>query len=78
MRARRPAHVITTLADGTKVNIDTKGDVVLPSEDAQGNPLKPLILKNGSVFKGSPINLVSVSMLCHEGASFHFSEVVAY
>ena len=74
MSARRPAHVFTTLADGTKVNIDTKGDVVLPSEDAQGNPLEPLISKDVSVFKGSPINLVSVSMLCNEGASFHFSK----
>jgi hypothetical protein len=76
--ARRKANIITTLADGSKVNIDTKGDVVLPSEDAQGNPLEPLILKDVSVFKGSPINLVSVSMLCDEGASFHFSKGNSY
>jgi hypothetical protein len=29
-------------------------------------------------FLGSPINLVSVSMLCNEGASFHFSEGNSY
>ena len=37
VRVRRPAHVIITLADGTKLNIDTKGDVVLPSENAPVN-----------------------------------------
>ncbi len=47
VRARRPAHITTTLADGTRAHIDTKGDVVLPSEDAQGNPLEPLVLRNG-------------------------------
>lgn len=78
VRARRPAHIVTTLADGSRAFIDTKGDVVLPSEDAQGNPLEPLILKDVSVFKGSPINLVSVSMLCDEGASFQFSKGNSY
>ena len=34
--------------------------------------LEPPILKDVSVFKGSQINLVSVSMLCNEGVSFHF------
>ncbi len=78
LSARRPAHVITTLGDGTKVNIGTKGDVVLPSEDAQDNPLEPLILKDVSLFKGSPINLVFVSMICNENASFHFSKGNSY
>ena len=78
VQKRRPANLFTTLADGSRTHIDTKGDVVLPSEDSQGNPLEPLILKDVSILKGSPINLVSISMLCDEGASFRFSKGNSY
>jgi len=75
---RRPVNMSTTLADGSQVRISEQGDFVLHSEDAKGNALEPLILRDVSILKGSPINLVSVSMLCDEGSTFHFEKGNSY
>ncbi len=75
---RRPANRLTTLADGSRVQVSEQGDFVLKSTDAQGNALDPIILKDVSILKGSPINLVSVSMLCDEGSTFHFEKGNSY
>ena len=74
----RPAHLTTTTADGSQVRISEKGDFVIPSEDAHGNPLDPLILHDVSLMKGSPVNLISVGMLCNEGSTFHFERGNSY
>ena len=58
-------------ASGT-VPLDTAGDLELRVEDAQGNSLEPLVLRDASVMKHSPLNLVSVGVLCNEGSIFHW------
>ena len=58
-------------ASGT-VLLETAGDLELRVEDAQGNSLEPLVLRDASVMKHSPLNLVSVGVLCKEGSIFHF------
>ena len=75
---RRPANLRTTTADGSQVRISEEGDVIIPSVDAKGQRIDPLILRDVSVMRGSPINLVSVGMLCNEGSSFHFSKDDSY
>jgi hypothetical protein len=75
---RSPANTLTTMADGSQVRIAEQGDFVFQSEDANGNALEPLILRDVSILKGSPINLVSVSMLCEAGSKFHFEKGNSY
>jgi len=71
---RRAANLSTTTADGSQVQISEQGDIVLQSEDAHGNTLDPLVLRDVSILKGTPINLVSVGVLCDEGSTFHFEK----
>ena len=75
---RRTANILTTMADGSQVQIGEQGDFTFKSEDSDGNALDPLILRDVSILKGSPINLVSVSMLCEEGTTFHFERGNSY
>ncbi len=60
------------LANGDINPIETVGDFELRAVDADGNELEPLLLKDASVLKAPPFNLVSVGMLCDEGSVFHF------
>jgi hypothetical protein len=78
MTNRRPIDLRTTTADGSQVRISEEGDVIIPSADEQGNPIEPLVLRDVSVMRGSPINLISVGVLCKEGSSFHFSKGDSY
>ena len=75
---RRPASFSTTTADGSKVPVLEQGDFEFHSEGADGRQLDPLVLKDVSIIKGSPINLVSVGMLCDEGSTFHFQKGNSY
>lgn len=75
---RRPASFSTTTADGSKVPVLEQGDFEFHSESADGRQLDPLVLKDVSIIKGSPINLVSVGMLCNEGSTFHFEKGNSY
>ena len=78
MTNRRPIDLRTTTADGSQVRISEEGDVIIPSVDEQGHRIDPLVLRDVSVMRGSPINLISVGVLCKEGSSFHFSPGDSY
>ena len=75
---RRPINLRTTTADGSQVRISEEGDVVIPSVDDSGHDIDPLILRDVSIIKGSPINLVSIGVLCNEGSQFHFEKGNSY
>ena len=66
------------MADGSRVLVSEQGDFHLQSEDAQGNAVDPLVLRDVSILKGSPMNLVSVGILCEEGSVFHFEKGKSY
>jgi hypothetical protein len=63
-----------TAANGSKTHIDTQGDITLQAEDEHGNPLEPIVLSDVSHCRGSPLNLISVAMLCEEGTAFYFEK----
>jgi hypothetical protein len=67
-----------TTADGSKTHISEIGDLILRSEDEYGNEVDPLILSDASVYRGSPLNLVSVGVLCEQGVAFHFTKGNSY
>jgi len=71
---QRPVQGGVRLANGDINPIETVGDFELRAVDADGNELEPLLLKDASVLKASPFNLVSVGMLCDEGSVFHFEK----
>ena len=75
---RRPFNLRTTTADGSQVRISEEGDVIIPSVDDSGHDIDPLILRDVSIIKGSPINLVSIGVLCNEGSQFHFERGNSY
>jgi hypothetical protein len=78
LRNLRPASINMTTADGSKTHISEMGDLILRSEDEYGNEMDPLILSDASVHRGSPLNLVSVGVLCEQGVSFHFAKGNSY
>jgi hypothetical protein len=75
---RRPASFSTTTATGAKVPVLEQGDFEFTTEDADGTRLNPLVLHDVSIIKGSPLNLVSVGMLCDEGSVFHLEKGNSY
>ena len=74
----RPANLWMTAANGSKTRIDTQGDITLRTVDEHGNPLDPIVLSDVSHCRGSPLNLISVAMLCEEGTVFHFERGRSY
>ena len=78
LKNKRPANLFMRSATGAVTHITEKGDIALRTVDAAGNELEPLILNDVSVLKGSPLNLLSVSALCEQGSSFHFSKQGSY
>ena len=52
--------------------------MIIPSVDKDGLDIDPLILRDVSHIKGSPINLVSIGVLCNEGSKFHFEKGNSY
>jgi hypothetical protein len=78
LRNVRPANIKMTTADGSKTHISEMGDLILRSEDEYGNEVDPLILADASVHRGSPLNLVSVGVLCEQGVAFHFTKGNSY
>ncbi len=74
----RPANLWMTSANGSKTRINTQGDLTLQAEDEHGNPLEPIVLSDVSHCRGSPLNLISVAMLCEEGTAFHFEKGKSY
>ena len=75
---RRPANKIMTSANNSKTLISESGDVALPARDADGNPIDPILLRDVSILKGSPLNLVSIGVLCDEGTVAHFEKHNSY
>jgi hypothetical protein len=75
---RRPANIRMISANGSQTHVTERGDIYLDAEDGKGTPLPPLILKDVSLLKGSPLNLISVSMLCEAGSKFHFEKNNSY
>ena len=67
-----------TSSDGNRTLLDMEGDFELPTADPDGNLLDPLILNDCSQLKGSPLNLLSVSVLCEAGTTFHFEKQNSY
>ena len=65
-------------ANDKLTKLHTAGDLTLRVTDEAGNELEPIVLRDASVHKASPINLVSISMLCEEGAKFHFAKGDSY
>jgi hypothetical protein len=78
LRNVRSANIKMTTADGSKTHISEIGDLILRSEDEYGNEVDPLILSDASVYRGSPLNLVSVGVLCEQGVAFHFTKGNSY
>jgi hypothetical protein len=62
------------VADGSAVPVDAVGDFEVPVSDVHGHVLDPLLLKDASLLKSSPFNLVSVGVLCDTGSVFHFEK----
>ena len=75
---RRRANLLTSTADGSQIHITEQGDISLESTDEAGTRLDPLVLRDVSIIKGSPINLMSVGVLCEAGSTFHFSKGNSY
>jgi transposase InsO family protein len=65
-------------AGGEAQRIDVSGDFEVKAVDKKGGEIEPLLLKNINQLPNCPINLISVSMLCKEGLSFHFEPDHAY
>jgi len=59
-------------ANADSEEITTADNFALRAIDADGNDLEPLLLRDASVLKASPFNLVSVGLLCDEGSILHF------
>jgi len=75
---RRKANFRVATASGQITDIHTKGDILLQVHDEHGNELEPLILSDASVSHGSPLNLISVSMLCEAGSKVVFEKGNSY
>ena len=75
---RRPADFRTTTADGSQIRVTKQGDYQLYCKDENGKDINPLLLKDVSILPGSPINLVSVGVMCNEGSIFHFEQGNSY
>ena len=56
------------------MTIEKQGDYEVKVQDANGNELEPLLLKDVSVIPNSPFNLLSVALLCEQGSAFHFEK----
>ena len=74
----RSGRVWMTSATGARTLLEEEGDLELQTADSDGNPLDPLLLSDCSKLKGSPLNLLSVSMLCDQGTTFHFEKKNSY
>ena len=75
---RRRANLLTSTADGSQIHITEQGDISLESTDESGTRIDPLVLRDVSIIKGSPFNLMSVGVLCEAGSTFHFSKGNSY
>lgn len=75
---RRRTNLWMTSSNGSRTKIDTAGDYELQAADENGVPLEPLLLKDASRLSGSPLNLVSVGVLCEQGTTFHFEKKNSY
>ena len=75
---KRQRNMLMTSANGETTLLDTEGDFELPAVDLDGNGLDPLVLSDCSQLKGSPLNLLSVSVLCQKGTTFHFEKGNSY
>ena len=62
--------VMMTLADGAVTPLTLAGDFHLRCRDENGGKIEPLVLRDVSVVKGSPFNLLSLSLFNNEGLSF--------
>ena len=74
LQHKRLANGRVRIADGGQIDIEQQGDIEVRVVDADGKDLEPLVLKDASVLKDSPFNLVSVGMLCEAGSIFHFEK----
>mmetsp|Transcript_23744 Transcript_23744/g.27900 ORF Transcript_23744/g.27900 Transcript_23744/m.27900 type:complete len:517 (-) Transcript_23744:3007-4557(-) len=63
---------IVHTAGGENKNINTSGDFEVAAVNSKGDAIEPLQIKNINQLPSCPINLISISMLCKEGLSFHF------
>ena len=77
LRGRKKKIWMTT-ANGEKTLLDSEGDFELPTADADGTPLEPLLLNDCSQLRGSPLNLLSISVLCDLGTTFNFEKRNSY
>jgi len=74
----RERKVWMTAANGEKTLLNSEGDFELPTADADGTPLEPLLLNDCSQLRGSPLNLLSISVLCDQGTTFNFEKRNSY
>ena len=65
-------------AAGKSTLLDRAGDFEIPCVDYDGNHLEPMLVQNASVVPDSPFNLLSISLLCERGVSFHFAKDESY
>ena len=73
LRQRQASHFVR-VADGSAAPVDAVGDFEIPVQDTDGTELDPLLLKDASLLKSSPFNLISVGVLCDAGSVFHFEK----
>jgi transposase InsO family protein len=78
LRKIREANIMMESSNGSNTRIDKIGDFHLRTKDEDGNEMDPLVLSDASILKGSPLNLVSVGMLCEKGSTFHFEKGNSY
>ena len=78
LRKIREANIMMQSSNGGNTRIDRVGDLHLRTQDENGNEMEPLVLSDASILKGSPLNLVSVGMLCEKGSTFHFEKGNSY
>ncbi len=74
LESTRPANFWMITANGSKGRIDTQGNIILKAVDEQGNQLDPIVLSDVSHCRGSPLNLISVAMLCEKCTIYHFEK----
>ena len=61
-----------SVANGTTADITAKGEWHLPTISSDGDNIDKLIIKDVTYCSECPVNILSISMLCKQGLTFHF------
>ena len=67
-----------SVANGTTASITAKGEWHLPTNSHNGTKIDDLVVKDVTHCSECPVNILSVSMLCKQGLTFHFGATESY